>query len=749
MDGTFTDVREWKQLGVSAGVNITESAANIAGYLRLKAADYYIFEKRFINIDGTITSEYSTDPSARIVKLPLDGFQGGTIEYYKAWLGTDTRAVLAFYSSDFVDKPDTGLCIRATASNVNENNKRVIENIPENSKVALLSFYEKSDIDQSILLKKTGSSFDEKITPLLSEQQEDYVSMGNNIVGKYDYRITSYETGKWIGHNGTIETNNLYTDRAVVTIPVLDNYRGGRVGYYKQHTGDFNDYDLAFYNNDDIFINGVHCSGSTDNFKYYETDIPENASYLAIYLALNQFNGEDKKVEDYPVTFFSKEGNLTLYSNSKKIQLGHEDYILPLGVMDNLLVDAIYYYCIGNMQFISSPYHKDANGMTYGITAKKSIYTNETKNTACTFVFKIRKSSNPNRVLNLRSSSGMTVDFNDNAQCGQLLHQNSVLMGYVIRQEKDYIWIYGNSDSCAHGKEETLISYTDKTKATFEKIEIDRDRSFSIPGIHKLEELDIDKRYYTRPEKLDSRLIGKTAIVFADSLSFFAASLVQDWGMNIISIAEGGNRMGYTGGGEDTWICEDEKIQTFRSYGLKKADCIIFVMGTNDPDISETTAEDLKFVLANKRWFDSDLETDPFASLGEDGKKKFGAAASLYAAAYSLCRIYKDAIVAIMPPFRSPGVDCTDYDADTFADVLFNGRFINKTKALRSIAEKIGAIFIDNPTRNNAASADNYHGTDGTHPSNYVVYQDEASNIGHALSKYYDSIENIINAVTS
>lgn len=91
-------------------------------------------------------------------------------------------------------------------------------------------------------------------------------------------------------------------------------------------------------------------------------------------------------------------------------------------------------------------------------------------------------------------------------------------------------------------------------------------------------------------------------------------------------------------------------------------------------------------------------------------------------AAYSLSRLYPDAIIAIVPPYRTPGTDVTEYDAEKYASVLFNGRFVNLTQQMREVATTLGAIFIENKTRNNAASADTYHGSDGVHPAEFEPY---------------------------
>ena len=739
-DSEWQKDENWEQAG-KGGSGLLENAARISGFIRIRPREEDMLnQKRFINVsDGTFTLQYSTNPDARIMKIDVSPFQGGTIEYENRWLGITSRACIAFYSSDFTDLPTSDIFIEAEATQ----NATLVrtKTIPDNAVVAAIQFTGDAEERHDVVLKvKDGnpSSFDERIQPIAEGLTADYVEKDLDMYGCINHVIDSYETKRWLDGSGGIVSNVISAQKymAVARIKVLEAFKGGRMGFYSAHFGFFDNYSmLAFFNSDDEPIKTERPVGSS--YVYRETEIPSDAEYLLLCVNLNFPEG--KTLANYPVTMYAAEDSLTVYGNSRKIQQGHKDYPLPLGVMDNLLVDVSSYGAISKQFFITSPFARNAAGMLYQVTAKRSVRTNAgTVNMDVTFVFRIKKSANPNRLLRLINTSGALADFNDEAQPGPLYHQNSEVMGYVIRQEKEYLWVYGRTEAVAFQLEVRLISYADSSKQEYEELELDMDRSFVIPGNYELEELDIDKKYYTRPEKLHSNLVGKTCIVFADSLSAFVNSLAQDWGMNIVSIAEGGNRMGYYTGHLSNWICEDEKVQNFRSYGLQRADYIVFAMGANDPSFTQCTADDVQFVLQNKRWFNSDAETDPFDSLQDNDKNKFGAAASLYAAAYSLCRLYPDAIIAIIPPYKTPGTDVTEYDAEKYASVLFNGRFESLTQQMREVATTLGAIFIENRTRNNAASADTYHGADGVHPKEFAVYQDMASNIGHELSKCYD-----------
>ena len=747
MGGTWGEAGSWEQFGhggAGDGSSVVENAAQISGLLRIIPMEEDMLNRnRFINVaDGTFTAALSTNPEARIMKLNVAPFRGGTISCWNYKNG-NSRACLAFYSSDFRDLPTAGLFIWAGLTGYGEDAYESVP-IPENAVTAAVWFDANKGFKDVILRRGEGlSAFDEKAKEVVDGLTADYDMKGRNIRGRYSLVLEPYETRTYIDQTGSVMhgVNASHDNRTLTEVPIPENFRGGRIGFYTSYFLNSSLAMLAFYNADDTPLEVLKTVNT--NHEYREADIPVGAVLARV--VLNSSFPEGKTRADYPVTLYAAEDSLTVYENSRKIQAGHKDYPLPLGVMDNLLVDVSSYNAVSKQFFITSPFSRDTGGMLYQVYARRSVRTNAgTVNMDVTFVFRIKKSANPDRLLRLVNTGGAAAEFNDDAQPGPLYHQNSILMGYLIRQEKEYLWVYGRTKDMAGQQEVRIVSYADSSKQEYEELEIDMDRSFVITGNYELEELDIDRKYYTRPEKLHSNLVGKTCIIFADSLSAFVNSLAQDWGMNIVSMAEGGNRMGYYTGALSNWICEDEKVQNFRSYGLQRADYIVFAMGANDPSFTQCTADDVQFVLQNKRWFDSDAETDPFDALEEDGKSRFASAASLYAAAYSLCRLYPGTQVAIIPPYRTPGVGCTDYDVATYCSALFSGRFVTLTEQLREVATTLGALFIENKTRLTVASADYYHhGADGVHPNEFAVYQDMASNIGHALSRYYDSIESI------
>ena len=750
MGGTWGDAGSWEQFGQGGagdGSSVVENAAQISGLLRIRPTEEDMLNRnRFINTaDGTFTAAFSTNPEARIMKLNVAPFRGGTISCWNYKNG-NSRACLAFYSSDFRDLPTADLFIWAGLTGYGEDVYESVS-IPENAVTAAVWFNANDGFKDVVLRMREGyeSAVDEKIKASANGLTADYDEKDRNIQGRYDQVLEPYETRTYIDQTGSVMhgTSASHDNRTLTEVPIPENFRGGRIGFYTSYFLNSSLAMLAFYDVDDVPLE-VLITVST-NHEYREADIPVGAVLARV--VLNSSFPEGKTRADYPVSLYAAEDSLTVYENSRKIQAGHKDYPLPLGMMDNLLVDAYQYNAVSKQFFATSPFARNAGGMLYQVTARRSVRTNAgAVNMDVTFVFRIKKSANPNRLLRLVNTGGAAAEFNDNAQLGTLWHQNSILMGYVIRQEKEHLWVYGRTEAVASQQEVRLISYADSSRQEYEELELDMDRSFVIPGNYELEELDIDKKYYTRPEKLHSNLAGKTCIVFADSLAAFVNALVQDWGMNIVSMAEGGNRMGYYTSSLSNWICEDEKVQHFRSYGLQRADYVVFAMGANDPSFAQCTADDVQYVLQNKRWFDSDASTDPWDALDEEGKARFGSAASLYAAAYSLCRLYPGAQVAIIPPYRTPGVDCTDYDIATYCSTLFSGRFAQTTKQLREVADTLGALFIENKTRLTVASADYYHGADGVHPGKWAVYQDMGSNIGHALSRYYDSMEEIIPA---
>lgn len=112
-----------------------------------------------------------------------------------------------------------------------------------------------------------------------------------------------------------------------------------------------------------------------------------------------------------------------------------------------------------------------------------------------------------------------------------------------------------------------------------EQLEWEADYCSVFSDEYSVDDVDINRRYYSRSEKLNSKIRGKNAIVYADSLAAFITFLRNDWGVNIWSFARGGSRMGYeagtgqggeSGSSDSLWLCSDEFIQNFNANKPEK-----------------------------------------------------------------------------------------------------------------------------------------------------------------------------------
>ena len=444
---------------------------------------------------------------------------------------------------------------------------------------------------------------------------------------------------------------------------------------------------------------------------------------------------------------FIDDVNVECYWNGEEwIEIGKvnstKDYMLPLGEKDNFLFDAEAHNINANQTFYTNSFIRDNSGMLYGVRAKRDLRTNESVRFERTWCFTIKKNNNPNRTFQLNAENGTNAIFKQDVQLGPITRNNypDDIRAYVIANTDNVIKIFSNSLMC--NMEQRLYSYSDDSLEQHEELELDLDRSFVIANNYDQNEIDCNIKYYTRAEKHGSNMIGKKALIFADSLSYFVNSLLNEYGLSVYTISAGGNQLGY-GGNYDNWILSNDKIQSLLDYKIDHYDYIVFAMGANDGNLNTCDEDTVKFVLNNKRWFNTNSDTEIFNSLNNTDKNKFSMEACLYAACFTLAKVYTDAIIAVIPPYRTPGGDCSNYDIDTFASVLYNGRFIDKTNILKSACEKLGTIFIPNQTRDNAATCTDYHSTDGVHPIN-IIAEDMASNIFDVLNKYHDSIEKAI-----
>lgn len=714
---------------------ISPNAAYTTGVLKIDAPRLKDLIRRIrIKNDGTL-DYMRNDDYFGVLKVYVKDFRGGTVECGFLNHNNTNYANVAFYNSDFpIDAFKSNYIISAHVATWDVEDSHKVIDIPENAVMALIEFEYSKEFNPIIL--RTRDSEDTELGRRINWNL-------NSRVGMYSHIITDAECRayRWINQDGsvTINNNDSYKQNLLATVKIDKSYMGGKVNYTYFRRFDNTQFNIAFYKSDGTFISGRTNRDEFLDKNNYTIDIPEEVDYLLYSADAGKFD-EGKTIADYPLTFYQKEGRLSIYDNKKQIERGEKYYMEPLGVNDNLIRLA-YTINYNNMPRPDQAlFFDDAVGL-YAIKVTNTLVTNGEEGFKAGVCLKIKKNANPDRVIELRFPSGVYLDVKQDEQERYLYWQlQENITARVLRNDDDYIWIWCVME-WAH-QSITFTSYSNLDKSSHDSLEIDLDRSFVLPGNYSLPDyvnVDFDRKYYTRPEKLHSRIAGKTAIVFSDSLSYFCYSLVNDWGLNVIIMSIGGGRMSYWTNNEATWVCNDSMIQAFKKLNVKNVDFIIFACGANDPNMEDCDAETVKFVLNNKRWFDSDAETDPFASLEESDKLRFSSSSCTYAAAYSLGKLYKNAVISIIPPYRTPGMAVTDWDVDKYSEVLFNGRFITAWNVLRGMAEKLGGIFIENWTRDSVATAEAYHGEDGVHPAT-IIAQDMASNIGHALSRYHDNI---------
>lgn len=592
---------------------------------------------------------------------------------------------------------------------------------------------------------------------------------------------TAYTEKRYIDTDGVIQTltasgTQLYK---VMTekyyIPAY--YRGKTMQYYMyMNTATPKTLTVAFYEADGTFISGVSDAGTANG--YYTTVVPANAAYF-----LYSFRQTELDTDNFKFTFIGE------YESQAQVvpmnaRLGKVEksavYMEPLGVKDNLLVDAKIMHVNSTDDFWASPYKYNSNGKLWGINVSHKVRFNAAIDMDMYAVIRIKKSGISGRTYALCDNSNPTESganlgshaiFTEDTPVGNITRGNgNVIQGKILRNEAEWIWLYiptsYKSGTTYTKRQFTLLaldSYTSQSLYTSGELVIDNARSFIFEGDMKVDDdieslVNLDRKYYTRPEKLGSQLIGKNVLVFSDSLSYFVYGMMYDWGVNVYSNAWGGARMGYEGGGgqggesetyENAWLCRDSYVQYVKNNVIAAGiniDYIVCTAGVNGtlPDTDET---EVAYVLNNKRWYHDDLQSDPWASLSADNKARFNSTACTYAAFYSLCVAYPKAIPVIVAPYRSPGAGITVIDethpwtAERFAHALFYENLLPKRNALKGIADNLGGVFVDcyTATRSSIANCPQYYAESGVHPTR-IVAQDMANQIGKALNRIPDLI---------
>lgn len=466
-----------------------------------------------------------------------------------------------------------------------------------------------------------------------------------------------------------------------------------------------------------------------------------------------------------------------LQSEVDKVNIINEK--LPLGEEDNLFVDCSVTHINSEKVPALSPFMYNSLGQLWGLQLAGTITYNAVYAINSYAVIRIKKTGIAGRkyiVKNLRINEGGAFDnsvvFDENVKVGNLVRQRTIVMGRILENSSDVITLYlapyewnlttNEAITTASNKQHCLYavdSYTSPTEYTAGELQVEFAKSFNLIGDYTVMDdiasiIDIDKTYYTRPQKLNSQLQGKNVFVFSDSLAYFVYGLAYDWGVNVYVNARGGARMGFESGSgqggesgtaEQLWLCNDSYVQAVKSaLENVELDYIICTAGVNGT-LPETDATEVEFIIDNKRWYHDDDATDPWSALSDRDKGRFTSTGCTYAAFYSLCRLFPSAIPCVVAPYRSPGPTYTPVDSEltphAFAEVLFNENLLQKHDALEDMSKKLGGVFIDcyNATRSSVANCRQYYAESGVHPTKEVA-QDMASEIGYTLNRLHGRI---------
>ena len=546
--------------------------------------------------------------------------------------------------------------------------------------------------------------------------EEQLTSLGDSFVKKQVSKIytkdeASFVTGKRI--NSTTGDTPSLASWSYIEL----NVEGYTSISFKGYSTGSNNLGYAFYDSSNLFISGGATNIIPD--EGYNVSIPDNAIVFRYGMA----NTAWEDVELNKFTLINSNSEFTTLKESvesfeeKISNFNSNDYMLPLGDKDNLLTDIYLGY--GKYTKVDgtkrTPYGVELienSGNIVGIYNDAQYFTsiNNLTRVKGTMFLRIKKNSNSSRYIWVRDETGANGYFSQDDVVGTIVKQNvsnnPVLFGEVKENSKDYITVYFYPTL----RNIKVISYTDSSKSSYDQLELDIERSAIF--LETLEEIDIDfnRRYYSRSEKLNSLVRGKTAIVFSDSQSSFTLSLAGDFGMNIITIAAGGCRMGYelgsgaggeTGSADDLWLCNDTRIQQFNTnFGsLINVDYIINATGFNGTLSDISNATELEFVLLNKRWFGDTSSTNAFDSLGDDDKARFTSQACYIAAFCSLINMFPEAMPVVCDLYRTGGSGdkFTDGKWNSISDLataIYDQGRLEKSKILEQLSDQIGAIFV-------------------------------------------------------
>ena len=572
-----------------------------------------------------------------------------------------------------------------------------------------------------------------------------------------DGKISTYddtEIKNQIGSKKSVKPELVKADNGIVasTGASQSNLNFDEVKYVFPKTGEYSElmypgvkdswWGYAFFDNAGTLIKSCRSYVDAD-WKMERIRIPDNAKTFKFQVA----KGKVDETELLLIKDFSSSSDIFYELNlSEKRNQNNDIYMQPLGIMDNILIDKLdgcgYHQNIYFKSYEKDRFTYDSNG---NITTFNFDYTQPVSQNKYHINGFIRvKITSPKFHLMCTFASGSNVDVYANTPSGATLYKrNSTteVLGRVVENDGEYILVYLRDPN---NKSVTFKALTEYGNNESNKgiLEIDRNHSAFFHEQVQLTDAECYKRYYSRSEKLGSRLRGKNAILFADSQSNISFALENSYGMNIYLIANGGNRMGFvdaTGAGGETgdansmFLCKSEIVKNFNDKmlgGNINIDYIMNFTGTNGDFETYGTKSDLDYVLnpANKRWWGDTSATDPFDSLSAENKQKFTSPLCYIASFIKLQQIFPEANPVCIGIYNTPRYSKTDscdsngkWVESKLSQKFYDNAEITDTRKrndlIKEIAHKLGCLFVNSDDCGysivNAfvASADGVHAT--------------------------------------
>ena len=686
----------------------------------------YDFHTGIVMNTGQINTQQAGNIIYTEIQIPKV-YRGSKLIYQSFQMGSINRGIAFYDSSDSLCKFEglnkteqvtTAIPDNATSLKISYSNKEAVSTYPNAYLVLKSDMLAIDDIQDYPSVKKQTDENTERLT------------------GESTKTITSDQlfSGR-IDLNGNVITHR--TDK-YYEFELNDLFKGGTITYPQSQFGNYIHTTILFKdgNNDVIYY---ELQATKPAIK--TVCIPRNAVKIFITINISQYS---------EITYTIKSNSsLSLTGINRRIDLFPKTDKLPLGYMDNLLPDYIAGYGKNN-SFVTNLYDTESR-ITVINDIQCGFLMPQTENNSNIGILRIKKGI-WKRVC-FRNTSGYAEFLDWNCIEGDSLKAVSGTgKGKILYVDDKYIIVHVNGMHWVRAFDNTQTTSAIETSGV-EQLEWEADYCSVFSNEYSVDDVDINRRYYSRSEKLNSKIRGKNAIVYADSLAAFITFLRNDWGVNIWSFARGGSRMGYeagtgqggeSGSSDSLWLCSDEFIQNFNANKPEKIDYIIFAAIANSKNRKDSNAIEVQFVLENKRWYGDNAETNPFDELSSENKLRFTNSACLYAASYALCKNYPYAVNLVVETYRTPGpVNAKEslgdnysiYTPDRYAALLFNKNMSDVNSLFKEVAKNLGAIWVENKTRDSIANVPAYHPNDGVHPySGRGVEEDLAANIASELN---------------